>query len=40
MGQAMIAESFAKKEALIFTKIKLGDGIVVSRRKAQLTSRI
>lgn len=25
-GQAMIAESFAKKEALIFTKIKLGDG--------------
>lgn len=25
-GQAMIAESFAKKEPLIFTKIKLGDG--------------
>ena len=25
-GQAMIAESFANKEPLIFTKIKLGDG--------------
>ena len=25
-GQAMIAESFAKKEPLIFTNIKLGDG--------------